>query len=49
MDTDRFDALARSLTSAASSRRRVLTVLGAALSGGSLLSALPGEAVALSR
>ena len=48
MDGHRFDGLTRALSSGLS-RRQTLAVLGAALSGSSLLAALPEEAAALSR
>jgi len=48
MDDRHFDTLARVL-GAGISRRRTLAVMAAPLSGGALLSALSGEAVALSR
>ena len=48
MDGHRFDGLTRVLSSGLS-RRRTLTVLGAALSGSELLAAFPEEAAALTR
>ena len=48
MDEHRFDGLARVL-GAGLSRRRTLTVFGAALSGWTLLSALPDETAALNK
>ena len=48
MDDLRFDKLTRML-SAGISRRRTLSVLGAALASGPLLSTLPNDAAALGR
>ena len=48
MDGHRFDDLVRALRGGVS-RRQTLTVLGAALSGSTLLSVRPDQAAALTR